>query len=197
MKSSTSLLKRLLASIMTASLIFSCIPASVFAAPATEYVNVAAGCDYLISHTPQYGDSGGELTDGKVGAVNFYDSKWVGWSGVPQGTLANVVIDLGAKREFDRVNVTALESTNSGGIPYPAGDLIVSYSDNEDGPFTEFAKGAFPSDAPKNSVYALAIPGDAAEGRYVKVEFNAKSCLSSAKSRYLVMLPLNPLNQFF
>jgi len=175
MKSSTSLLKRLIASIMTASLIFSCIPASVFAAPATEYVNVAAGCDYLISHTPQYGDSGGELTDGKVGAVNFYDSKWVGWSGVPQGTLANVVIDLGVKREFDRVNITALDSTNSGGIPYPTGDLIVSYSDNEDGPFTEFAKGAFPSDAPKNSVYTLAIPGDAAEGRYVKVEFNAKS----------------------
>ncbi len=174
MKSSRKLMRKIIAASMAVSFILSCIPAGVFAAPVTEYTNLAAGCDYIISHTPQYGDSGSELTDGQVGAVNFYDSKWVGWSGVPAGTYANVVIDLGSKREFDKVDITALDSTNSGGIPYPEGDLVVSYSDNEDGPFTEFAKGAYPADAPKNSVYTLAIEGAAVEGRYVKVEFNAR-----------------------
>ncbi len=175
MKSKTLFTKKLLSALLALSFVISCLPSSIFAAPVTEYTNLALGRSYTTSHIPaaSYGDDGGELTDDKVGAVNFYDKNWVGWSGVAEGTLANVTIDLGAVKEFKDVELVVLDM-QAPSIFYPIGDIIVSYSDTENGTYTEFSRGAVPEDAPKDSVYTLTLSEEPVEGRYVKIEFNAR-----------------------
>ncbi len=176
MKSKTLFTKKVLSALLALSFVLRCLPTSIFAAPETEYRNIALGRSYTMSHQPNasYGDAGGELTDDKIGGVNFYDSKWVGWSLVPTGTLANVTIDLGSVKEFEDVECVVLDM-QAPSIFYPAGDIIISYSDTENGTYKEFARNAVPDDAPKDSVYTLTFSGEPVSARYVRVEFNART----------------------
>ncbi len=138
--------------------------------------NLASGCSYTYSHAPKpaYKDAGGELTDGQFGVMNFYDERWVGISGV-KNENASITLDLGAKKEFGRVEITLLNSASSGGILYPRGNMIISYSDTVDGEYLPFAMGAVPADAPSNSVYEFILSDVPVNGRYVKIEFKASS----------------------
>ncbi len=162
-------MKKIISFVMALLIVSSCVP-TAFAADS----NLASGCDYTISHTPQYGDSGGELTDGRFGAMNFYDERWVGLAKVTDG-LANITLDLGAVKDFDRVELTFLNSASSGGILFPDGDVIVSYSDSADGEFELFSKVSVPATVPKDSVYELGISGEFVRGRFIKIEFKAVS----------------------
>ncbi len=139
-----------------------------------EEVNLASGCSYTISHFAKYPDSGGELTDGEFGIVNFYDQRWVGISGVKEG-FADVTLDLGEVTEFDNIVITLLDSRNYGGIFYPSEDFIITYSDTIDGEYKPFTNGGVPQTTEGNSVYKLNLVGGAVKGRFIKIAFKAAS----------------------
>ena len=137
--------------------------------------NIALGCDYYFTHSPQpnYGDSGGELTDGVVGSSNFFDKSWVAWGGVSDGSMVNVTIDLGAVKEFEEIEIVSLNAESSG-INYPEGRVYVYFS-NDDENYEFFANNPFPIE-PKNSVYTNTLEAfDSKKARYVKISFKART----------------------
>ncbi len=119
-------MKKFLAILLSLTFVMSAMPTITMGAPTvTEFLNIATGADYTLSLEPayQYSDSGGELTDGKIGSVAFSDSAWVGHQGSDK---FEVTVDLGEVKEFRGAKAHFL-CTSSGGVIGPAG-LEVYYS---------------------------------------------------------------------
>ncbi len=190
-------MKKIISFLLVTLLTVSILPVGVFGAQIKEYKNIAIGCSYTTSQSPNssYPDAGGEMTDGQIGSATYSDKKWSGWCWAPEGTYVNVIIDLGAKKEFQAVELVTLNSASNGGIVYPQGDIKISYSDNETSGYTEFFTGPIPADAPKDSVYTYKT-GDLepVEGRYVKVEFLANKWSFFSEMRVMANAPVEPLS---
>ncbi len=188
-------MKKIVSLLLVALFIVSILPTGVFGAQITEYKNIALGCSYTTSQSANssYPDAGEEMTDGEVGSKSYSDKKWAGWCHAPVGTYVNVIIDLGAKKEFQAVELVTLNSATNGGINYPQGDIKISYSDSENKGYTEFYTGPVPEDAPQNAVYTYKT-GDLTpvEGRYVKIEFYANKWSFFSEMRVMADAPVEP-----
>ncbi len=86
--------------------------------------------EYLIQPVADYGDSGGELTDGIISQnTNYYDGKYVG---IRPATSSNpvVYIDLGGTYDISRVSV-ALMNAGTAGISFPKWTSISTSDDKK------------------------------------------------------------------
>lgn len=199
-KLSLKSLKRVISAFVATVLVLGTIPAGVvFGAPETEYRNVLEGVAYktsIASHT-SYPDAGGELTDGKEPGFSFYDGGWTAFKGISAGSTSDITVELDDVYEIDKFAVYTLNSRNSGGIGYPQGEFVFSYS--TDGIEYKVAyKGAIPEDAPENTTYIFEIPLDVpVEAQYIRVGIPAASGWSFIGEIYAYAdAPVKPLTPY-
>lgn len=168
-------LRTCLCAVLAIACALSSIPASAISWDGSdiEYVNVAQGCSYefSVAPSPSYGDSGNELTDGKVDGASIWSGGWVGFSGQEN---VDITLDLGSDKEILGVEAVFLNDIAGGGVKYPSGIFTFSYStDGQD--FIPFHEGSVPEDAPKNSTYTYTYAQDEEiQARYVRLSFGAQ-----------------------
>ena len=112
-----------------------------------------------------YPDAGGELTDGVEGSDQYSDPAWSAYLWVNN---IEITVDLGAIKEFSKLEGVFLNAMGSGGIPYPEW-VQFSYS-NDKQSWTDLPQESFADTAPENAVhtYSYELP-ETVTGRYVKL----------------------------
>mgnify|MGYP003376068188 CR=1 FL=1 len=113
-------LRTCLCSMLAMTCVLSSIPVTAASGSdnMVEYTNIALGCPYQTSASPNpsYGDGGGELTDGDYGSESLWDGRWVGFSGQE---MLDITIDLGSPQVFQGVEAVFLNDVAGGGVNYP------------------------------------------------------------------------------